>query len=586
MTGQVLALFPVVHGEVLEVQDNRLTLSLALRDGIQPGLSVTLYREGHELRHPRTGQVLGRTEEILGRATIDDVRESYSVASVNGSATVKPGDRVRTEAGRVKLTVLPVVDTMRPSLAEATTFEMVESLNRTGRFQAVRGDQVSAWLLSQRIEPAELLAGRHVEEVGRQFGVEYLLGLRLTTVERKPYMEITLRSPARSAPLLASALFVPSTIKPPEERAFSGGQAQGPAEPRLKQRSLLARLLGGDLVDAGSYSSSAPSIPLQEVARFPFAATVIDLSRSPKDGMARLLVSDGRRVSLYRIDDRKLEAEWSYTPSVFGQVISAQLADLDDDGQLEAVVMQYHPDLGLRTSVVAAKGGKPTEVARTEDVIFVALDDKGDGVKRTLWGQRMNRVQFFPEGQAETYVVRNRALEATGRVATPESFRATGAVFTNIAGKQGPRALAYVDQYQRLRIASGYEELWRSSTPVGGGYVTFEVKQKGSLGPGLTVPSKFVKLEPLPLAVDLDGDGIDEIVVPQEQAPGMLAVVFRGPAGYRLQLVNSGFEGSITGLGAIPGAPGESPTLIASVVRFTGFIKKSGETQVIMTVPQ
>jgi hypothetical protein len=96
--------------------------------------------------------------------------------------------------------------------------------------------------------------------------------------------------------------------------------------------------------------------------------------------------------------------------------------------------------------------------------------------------------------------------------------------------------------------------------------------------------SKSYSMEPAPLAVDLDGDGIDEVVV-QNQMPGMLAVVFRGPAGYRFQQVNSGFEGLITGLGAIRGPEGEPPTLVAAVVRLSGLLKTSGETQITMTGP-
>src|SRR3989442_15719066 len=117
-------------------------------------------------------------------------------------------------------------------------------------------------------------------------------------------MEMTVRSPGRGTPLFTPAMFGQSTVKPPD-RMFSGGQAQGPAEPRPKARSLLARLLGGDFVESGSYSSG--SIPLQGGARFPFAATVVDVAPSAKDGVARLLVSDGRRVSVYRIENRKLE---------------------------------------------------------------------------------------------------------------------------------------------------------------------------------------------------------------------------------------------------------------------------------------
>jgi hypothetical protein len=64
-----------------------------------------------------------------------------------------------------------------------------------------------------------------------------------------------------------------------------------------------------------------------------------------------------------------------------------------------------------------------------------------------------------------------------------------------------------------------------------------------------------------------------------------MAVIFRGPAGFRMQVVNSGFEGFVTGLGAVPLDAGVS--LIAAVVRRSGIILKStGETQIIMTVPE
>ena len=89
------------------------------------------------------------------------------------------------------------------------------------------------------------------------------------------------------------------------------------------------------------------------------------------------------------------------------------------------------------------------------------------------------------------------------------------------------------------------------------------------------------------LAVDLDGDGVDELIVPQNQVrEGLVAVVFKGPAGFRLQSVNTGFEGGITALSAFKTAENSQPTVVASVVRFSNFLKTSGETQIIMSIPQ
>ena len=85
----------------------------------------------------------------------------------------------------------------------------------------------------------------------------------------------------------------------------------------------------------------------------------------------------------------------------------------------------------------------------------------------------------------------------------------------------------------------------------------------------------------------MDGDGVEELIVPQNLVrEGLLAVVFKGPAGFRLQSVNTGFEGGITALAAFKTVDGPQPTVVASVVRFTNFLKTSGETQIIMTVPQ
>jgi hypothetical protein len=86
--------------------------------------------------------------------------------------------------------------------------------------------------------------------------------------------------------------------------------------------------------------------------------------------------------------------------------------------------------------------------------------------------------------------------------------------------------------------------------------------------------------------VDLDGDGHEELVIPinQDEA-GRMAVVFKGPAGFRMQVVSSGFEGLITGLGAITNEGG-SPALVAAVVKRSGLVfKDSGDTQIIMTTP-
>jgi hypothetical protein len=582
IVNQVVALFPRVAGDVIEVQGTTVTISVGKRDGVVPGMELSLFREGRELRHPKTGEVLGKTEKTLGRMRIEQVAEAYSVGSVAPGTDVAAGDVARISGGKQRVTVVPFVAGVRDNIVEAALSEIVEGLGRSGRIQVAMGDQIGVWATQQGIKPEEFLEGKGLAEGTSRFKAEQVLALHFKMVDRKPYVEARFFALPNPTPVVASATFVPASVRAtaPRERFSSGGDRQ-PQQP--KQRSLLARLLGGEL-EAGSYSSGENSIPLKEIGRFAFPVIAMDVSVAPKDHVPRLVMTDGEKIWLYRVVGQALEPEWTYderftTP---GRILSVQLADLDGDGVFEVIANRYHPDpqILLTSFVLGSKDGKPVTLAKDSGQILWAVDATGEGVKKTLWAQPFTNETFFKKGQASRVVLKGGRLVIEGAVRVPSTFRATGATMANIAGKEA-RALAFVDDYQRLRIAVDTQDTWRSSSPVGGGsYLRLELL-KGYTS-NRVVRSEFINFEPVPVAIDLDGDGIEEVIVPQNQLEGHIAIVFRGPAGYRFQSVNSGFEGTITALGAIPGD--NPPTIIASVVRFDTFLKGSGETQIIMTL--
>jgi len=582
IVNQIVALFPRVSGEVLEVQGTAITLSVGKRDGVVPGLELSLFREGRELQHPKTGEILGKTEKALGRLRVSEVAETYAIGSVEPGTDVAPGDVARISAGKQRVTIVPFVVGVRDNIVEAALAEIVEGLSRSGRLQVAMGDQIGVWASQQGIKPEEFLEGKGLTESAQRFRVDHLLALHFRTVDRKPYVEARFFAPPATSAMFASATFIPPSVRAlaPRDRFSSGGDRQ-PAQP--KQRSLLARILGGEL-EAGSFSSGENSIPLKEIGRFGFPVLAMDVSVSPKDQVPRLVMTDGEKIWLYRVVERALEPEWTYderftTP---GRIVSVQLADLDGDGVFEVVANRYHPDpqILLTSFILGTNNGKPVTLAKDSGQILWAVDAAGDGVKKTLWAQTFNGETFFKKGQASRMALKGGRLVTEAPVRVPSTFRATGAAMANIAGKES-RALAFVDEYQRLRIAVDAQDAWRSSSPVGGGsYLKLEL-----LKPGTThrvSRSEFFNFEPVPVAVDLDGDGVEEIIVPQNHLEGHIGIVFRGPAGYRFQSVNSGFEGVITALGVIPGE--NPPSIIASVVRFDSFLKTAGETQIIMTV--
>ena len=579
---QVSALFPRVSGEVIEVQGSSVTLGIGKRDGVQPGLELALFRQGRELRHPKTGEVLGRTENAVGRVRVEQVFEAYSTGSLTAGAQAEPGDLARISAGKQRLTVIALATGVRETVVESALSEIVEALNRTGRFQVGMGDRVGVWATEQGIKPEELLEGRGLAEAAQRFKLEHVLALHFSVVQKRPFVEARFMSLPSTTPLVTSSAFVPPSTRTVQRERFSSGGDRNPAQP--KQRSLLSRILGGEL-EAGSYSSGESSIPLKEIGKFGFPVLAMDVAVSPKDHIPRVVMTDGDRIWVYRVVERAMEPEWTYDNRFTrpGRIMSVQLADLDGDGVLEVVANRYHTDPGilLTSFILAVRDGKPVEIYRDSSQFLYAFDGDGGGVKKTLWGQAFSPDTFYRKGHAVRYALKADKLVSEAPVRVPAAFRATGAAMANIAGKgTGARTLVFIDEQNRLRVALESEETFRSSTPVGGGgYLKIELLKARTERGGR---SEFYHFEPAPLAVDLDGDGVDEIVVPMNQLDGHIAIVFRGPAGYRLQTINSGFEGVISALGAIPGE--NPPTLIAAVVRFNNYFRTAGETQIIMTM--
>jgi hypothetical protein len=578
---QVLGLFPKVDGDVVEVTNGAVTLSLGRKDGLVAGIELSVYRQGRELRHPRTGALLGRTEQAVGRMIVEQVFENYAVGRMTQGTEVQAGDRARVSAGKILLTVVPLVEGVKDAMAEAAVQELVEGLTRTGRFQISMGDPLAVALLQEGLQRQEIFEGKGLAKLAERYKVENALMVHLKAVQKKPFMDVRLFALPGPSTLLTTGLYVPPSVRPAPKGDFSASSQNRGNQTARPQLSLLARLLTGEL-DSGAYSTGEGAIPLKEIAKYPFVVTSLDVAAAPMDKIPRLVITDGYKVYLYRIVDRTLEPEWTWAGDASAAVFNVQLADLDGDGVLEVLVNRYHPNPGilLKSAILTTRNGKPTVLVADIPQTLLAVDVNGDGVKKTLWAQDFVQAGFFKRGDAERMVLRNGGLASDGRVQVPRDFRATGATMSNIGGKEALRTLAYVDEHSRIRIAVASQEMWRSSSPVGGG------------GPKLVVDTHIERggrsyiyfAEANPVSIDLDGDGVEEIVVVQNQVPGRMAVVFKGPAGYRFQSVNSGFEGTITGLGAIPGDP--VPSLIVAVTRYYGMLSKAGDTQIIMTIPE
>jgi len=81
------------EGYAVKVEGQRVLVDLG-KDKVRPGEEFDVVREGKEIVHPITKQVIGKEKEKVGRIRVEEVQEGFSHARLlEGSA--KEGDRVK-----------------------------------------------------------------------------------------------------------------------------------------------------------------------------------------------------------------------------------------------------------------------------------------------------------------------------------------------------------------------------------------------------------------------------------------------------------------------------------------------------------
>ena len=592
--------FPPLQGEVVDVQGEQLYLSLGARNQILEGTRLNVYREGKELTSPTTGEVLGRLEEDLGTVMVTQVAETYAVAMQENAADagrVRAGDKVRITAGRLSLALIPGSEqTGGAQLMAALADAVQRGLNATGRFYVVPRARLTLWLLERGLSHGDVLVPEVVAEAVSALGVDYLAQPVLRDVGGTTVVELRLFAPARPQSPVTTALAMLSEIAPARQRAASPPVPQPSAavsvpSPRPELRpnatvptpavptdsaTTLESLLNADpLTLEGSYS------PLSQ---FPTELRGFDAADIDGDGQSELVMLSDTEVLLYQVGESQLISVASYSDRRVGTLLSAQLVRLGDGQTPGVVVNRYNPRRrGMDSFFLVLQGNRLVRQQKGLSDILLAVDTDGDGVNESIWGQRFDREDFFRRGHVRQYELRDGRLERQRKLPLPGGFRATGAALAQLGGP-GHRQLVFVDERHNLQVYDGKTRRWKSRASVGGSYVFAAVHVQHS--PQVAEQAQF-NFEAIPAVADFDGDGIDEVLVPQNQAQlgvvpnlnlysgGHVVMMRQTPQGFTLSPVSPGFDGVVSGVAVLKG---RTPGILVAVSKREGALKQKKQT--------
>jgi hypothetical protein len=71
---------PLVDGYIIKIDGQQLILDVGRNGGLKKGMKCVIYREGEPIKHPITGEILGKETTVLGEVLVIDSFEKYSVS--------------------------------------------------------------------------------------------------------------------------------------------------------------------------------------------------------------------------------------------------------------------------------------------------------------------------------------------------------------------------------------------------------------------------------------------------------------------------------------------------------------------------
>ena len=476
LAAAIAAYFPKIQGEVKAVQADRLTIGLGKKDGLAPNMTLTLWRDGRELLHPVTGAVIGRAEEEVGAVEVVSVGDASSIAVVRKKLKdPKAGDKARITPKKISLAVIP----LRADKAEVPQ-QLADRLNEFGRFQTLEGDKVALFLKDKKQKDSAL-----VREMGSAFNLDAVVAVGVYPVEGKLLVTAMLfyAEDARQLDTIVAMLTLASRK-----------EALGDVRPFF--------------APIKTTTEASPDLP--------FAARYFAVADFDGDGAIEYAFSDQSRLHIYRLSPSGWHEVWTETvPAAQREIqhLSIDAADINGNNRPEIFVTAM---LGGRvfSYVVEARDGAYQRIDEMPGFLRVL---NYPGLGPVLVGQEYDPQSFFAGALKQYSWSSGKYVPGQGQ-ALPKGIGIYGFALADF-GEARPLLVAFDDRDQ-LVVYSGETPIWKSEerySQVG----TFVLKPltgtDAAMGKSAAEADKShrVRIPGSVTAMDIDGDGKDEALVPR-----------------------------------------------------------------------
>jgi hypothetical protein len=236
--------FPIVQGSVTGVEKDRVLIDLGIKK-IYQGMELQVYREGDEVKHPVTGEVLGRRDKKLGLLRVIEVKERFSetaIVSKEEGSVIRAKDLVRVSSDRL-LVALPLIDAggVKEANIHSVTKDLAIALAKTGHFIVIEDPLLRAAIAGGPSSQVDSFSDPSILKLlAEKAHVQLLLLGKLSQGQHGLFLNIQAISVVTGAPLTVASIEIsqrgPMVIAAPSRTSGSALRPRSDPPPSTASR--------------------------------------------------------------------------------------------------------------------------------------------------------------------------------------------------------------------------------------------------------------------------------------------------------------------------------------------------------------
>ena len=400
--------FPTLQGSVVGIDGDRILIDLGSKQKVYQGMELQVYREGEDVKHPVSGQILGKRDRRLGLLRVVEVKEGFSEATAisrQEGSTITAGDLVRVSHDRL-LVALPTIDAgeVKGANVSSLTKDVAIALAKTGRFIVIEEHLIRATLMGEKPSRSESFTDPSTLKVLSERARAQLLALgKLSATDQGLFLDLQVVSASSGAHLTVASVEVAGS-QPGRIAAPSAAPAPVPSQ---KSTPPFVRVQPQPGETAKAVDQSKGPLPERAPAQRPAPAGVAaDVQRKP--GTPSFLIK-GEDASGQSGDQGSKD---HLTFDLTDALLAVAAGDLDGDRRPEVVGITDSEVIVYRwndrqLTPIARIGGQPSFVRN----LHLDVGDVNGGGRAQIFVTALSSV---PEGLKLRNSLRSFVLELRG----------------------------------------------------------------------------------------------------------------------------------------------------------------------------